>query len=196
MAPTAAREPDGDTARMTAAARARAALAAISVAASPAGAALPSSAAVRMAIVVVVLTLNGREVPSSAYTTVGTSAVYSPSCTGSPAIGAGPQGATIGALAALAPEKGARLVHHGLLPEGLGNVCPGGKPGVHLGLPGGELVRAPPAGQVAAVQQRSPAVFDQVRRVAVRVAKPLRKPKTTFAMFEKADEPTSRMEVP
>ena len=26
-------------------------------------------------------------------------------------------------------------------------------------------------------------------RVAVRVAKPLRKPKTTFAMFEKADEP-------
>jgi flagellar motor switch protein FliM len=31
-------------------------------------------------------------------------------------------------------------------------------------------------------------------RVAVRVAKPLRKPKTTFAMFEKADESTSRME--
>jgi len=31
-------------------------------------------------------------------------------------------------------------------------------------------------------------------RVAVRVAKPLRKPKTTFAMFEKADERTSRME--
>ncbi len=33
-------------------------------------------------------------------------------------------------------------------------------------------------------------------RVAVRVAKPLRKPRTTFAMFEKADEPTNRMEAP
>jgi flagellar motor switch protein FliM len=33
-------------------------------------------------------------------------------------------------------------------------------------------------------------------RVAVRVAKPLRKPKTTFAMFEKADESTKRMEGP
>jgi flagellar motor switch protein FliM len=31
-------------------------------------------------------------------------------------------------------------------------------------------------------------------RVAVRVTKPLRKPKTTFAMFEKADETTSRRE--
>src|SRR6201991_4539420 len=31
-------------------------------------------------------------------------------------------------------------------------------------------------------------------RVAVRVAKQLRKPRTTFAMFEKADEPTNRME--
>jgi flagellar motor switch protein FliM len=31
-------------------------------------------------------------------------------------------------------------------------------------------------------------------RVAVRVAKPLRRPKTTFAMFEKADETTNRME--
>jgi flagellar motor switch protein FliM len=31
-------------------------------------------------------------------------------------------------------------------------------------------------------------------RVAVRVAKPLRKPQTTFAMFEKADELTNRME--
>jgi flagellar motor switch protein FliM len=31
-------------------------------------------------------------------------------------------------------------------------------------------------------------------RVSVRVAKPLRKPRTTFAMFEKADEPTNRME--
>jgi len=33
-------------------------------------------------------------------------------------------------------------------------------------------------------------------RVAVRVAKPLRRPRTTFAMFEKADESTSRMEAP
>jgi flagellar motor switch protein FliM len=33
-------------------------------------------------------------------------------------------------------------------------------------------------------------------RVAVRVAKDLRKPRTTFAMFEKADEPTNRMETP
>src|SRR5258707_2171604 len=33
-------------------------------------------------------------------------------------------------------------------------------------------------------------------RVAVRVAKPLRKPRTTFAMFEKADETTTPMEVP
>jgi flagellar motor switch protein FliM len=31
-------------------------------------------------------------------------------------------------------------------------------------------------------------------RVAVRVAKPLRRPRTTFAMFETADEPTKRME--
>ena len=31
---------------------------------------------------------------------------------------------------------------------------------------------------------------------AVRVAKALRRPRTTFAMFEKADEPTNRMEVP
>jgi flagellar motor switch protein FliM len=31
-------------------------------------------------------------------------------------------------------------------------------------------------------------------RVAVRVTKPLRRPKTTFAMFEKADESTNRME--
>ncbi len=31
-------------------------------------------------------------------------------------------------------------------------------------------------------------------RVAVRVAKPLRRPHTTFAMFEKADELTNRME--
>src|SRR6478752_4118892 len=33
-------------------------------------------------------------------------------------------------------------------------------------------------------------------RVAVRVAKPLRKPRTTFAMFEKADETTTPLEVP
>jgi flagellar motor switch protein FliM len=33
-------------------------------------------------------------------------------------------------------------------------------------------------------------------RVAVRVAKALRKPRTTFAMFEKTDEPTNRMETP
>jgi flagellar motor switch protein FliM len=33
-------------------------------------------------------------------------------------------------------------------------------------------------------------------RVAVRITKPLRKPKTTFAMFEKADESTNRMEAP
>ncbi len=32
-------------------------------------------------------------------------------------------------------------------------------------------------------------------RVAVRVNKPLRKPRTTFAMFEKADEPSTRLEV-
>ncbi|MBI4274343.1 MAG: flagellar motor switch protein FliM [Rhizobiales bacterium] len=33
-------------------------------------------------------------------------------------------------------------------------------------------------------------------RVAVRVSKPLRKPRTTLAMFENADEPASRMEAP
>ena len=33
-------------------------------------------------------------------------------------------------------------------------------------------------------------------RVAVRVSKPLRKPRTTFAMFEKADETNSRLEAP
>jgi len=33
-------------------------------------------------------------------------------------------------------------------------------------------------------------------RVAVRVAKPLRKPQTTFAMFEKADNPGKRVEAP
>ncbi|MDP1585610.1 MAG: flagellar motor switch protein FliM [Bradyrhizobium sp.] len=33
-------------------------------------------------------------------------------------------------------------------------------------------------------------------RVAVRVAKALRRPRTTYAMFEKADEPNNRMETP
>ena len=33
-------------------------------------------------------------------------------------------------------------------------------------------------------------------RVAVRVSKPLRKPKTTFAMFESSDKTTNRMEGP
>ncbi|HEU4661707.1 MAG TPA: flagellar motor switch protein FliM [Pseudolabrys sp.] len=33
-------------------------------------------------------------------------------------------------------------------------------------------------------------------RISVRVAKPLQKPKTTFAMFEKADGPTKRLEAP
>jgi flagellar motor switch protein FliM len=33
-------------------------------------------------------------------------------------------------------------------------------------------------------------------RVSVRVAKPLRKPRTTFAMFENADDPTNRIETP
>mgnify|MGYP003331616158 CR=1 FL=1 len=33
-------------------------------------------------------------------------------------------------------------------------------------------------------------------RVAVRVARPLRKPNTTFAMFEQRDESTKRMEAP
>jgi len=47
-------------------------------------------------------------------------------------------------------------------------------------------------GDVTVTEGRMGKVGD---RVAVRVAKPLRKPKTTFAMFEKADEPTNRMEV-
>ena len=33
-------------------------------------------------------------------------------------------------------------------------------------------------------------------RVSVRVSKPLRKPPTTFAMFDGADGPTKRMEAP
>ncbi len=46
-------------------------------------------------------------------------------------------------------------------------------------------------GDVALTEGRMGRVGD---RVAVRVAKPLRKPKTTFAMFEKADETSTRME--
>ena len=65
-------------------------------------------------------------------------------------------------------------------------------------------------GQIAEEQERDPSVRLETvvvvggprrrrmgrvgDRVAVRVAKPLRKPKTTFAMFEKADERTNRME--
>jgi flagellar motor switch protein FliM len=48
-------------------------------------------------------------------------------------------------------------------------------------------------GNVALTEGRMGRVGD---RVAVRVAKPLRKPTTTFAMFEKADESTKRMEGP
>jgi len=48
-------------------------------------------------------------------------------------------------------------------------------------------------GDVALTEGRMGRVGD---RVAVRVTKPLRKPKTTFAMFEKADETTNRMEAP
>jgi hypothetical protein len=44
--------------------------------------------AVSAATVEVVLTLNVRDVPSAAYTAIGTSAAYSPSCTGSPAMAA------------------------------------------------------------------------------------------------------------
>jgi flagellar motor switch protein FliM len=33
-------------------------------------------------------------------------------------------------------------------------------------------------------------------RVAVRIGKALRKPRTTFAMFEKADDPNTPMEAP
>ncbi len=48
-------------------------------------------------------------------------------------------------------------------------------------------------GDIALTEGRMGKVGD---RVAVRVAKQLRRPRTTFAMFEKADEPTNRMEVP
>jgi flagellar motor switch protein FliM len=48
-------------------------------------------------------------------------------------------------------------------------------------------------GDVSMTEGRMGRVGD---RVAVRVGKPLRKPRTTFAMFEKADETSSRMEAP
>jgi flagellar motor switch protein FliM len=48
-------------------------------------------------------------------------------------------------------------------------------------------------GDIALTEGRMGKVGD---RVAVRVAKQLRRPRTTFAMFEKADEPNNRMEVP
>ena len=57
-----------------------------SSAAVAAGSLDPATAvAVMIAIVDVTLTLSGRELPSSAYTTISTSAAYRPSCTGSPA---------------------------------------------------------------------------------------------------------------
>ena len=46
-------------------------------------------------------------------------------------------------------------------------------------------------GDVALTEGRMGRVGD---RVAVRVAKPLRKPRTTFAMFEKPDETSKRVE--
>ena len=46
----------------------------------------PIAVAQRMAMGVVVLTLSTREVPSTAYTTIGTMAANSPACTGSCAI--------------------------------------------------------------------------------------------------------------
>ena len=48
-------------------------------------------------------------------------------------------------------------------------------------------------GNVTLTEGRMGKVGDHV---AVRVTKPLRTPRTTFAMFEKADEPTNRMETP
>ncbi len=48
-------------------------------------------------------------------------------------------------------------------------------------------------GDVALTEGRMGKVGD---RVAVRVAKTLRRPRTTYAMFEKADEPNNRMETP
>jgi flagellar motor switch protein FliM len=46
-------------------------------------------------------------------------------------------------------------------------------------------------GQVTLTEGRMGRVGD---RVAVRIVKPLRKPKTTFAMFEMADQSSNRME--
>jgi len=57
-------------------------------AASPALANCPTSAATRMASVVVVLTLSRRDVPSSAYRTMGARTVYRPTCNGRPAMDA------------------------------------------------------------------------------------------------------------
>ena len=48
-------------------------------------------------------------------------------------------------------------------------------------------------GDVSLTEGRMGRVGD---RVAVRVGKPLRKPRTTFAMFEKADGTSTRMEAP
>ncbi|HET7850126.1 MAG TPA: flagellar motor switch protein FliM [Pseudolabrys sp.] len=48
-------------------------------------------------------------------------------------------------------------------------------------------------GEVMLTEGRMGRVGD---RIAVRVAKPLQKPKTTFAMFENADGPTNRLEAP
>jgi flagellar motor switch protein FliM len=47
-------------------------------------------------------------------------------------------------------------------------------------------------GDVALTEGRMGRVGD---RVAVRVTKPLRRPRTTFAMFENADQSSNRMEV-
>ena len=48
-------------------------------------------------------------------------------------------------------------------------------------------------GNVALTEGRMGRVGD---KVAVRVVKPLRKPKTTFAMFEMADQSSNRMDTP
>src|SRR5579875_1869245 len=48
-------------------------------------------------------------------------------------------------------------------------------------------------GDVALTEGRMGRVGD---RIAVRVGRPLRKPRTTYAMFEKADDPTKRREAP
>jgi len=48
-------------------------------------------------------------------------------------------------------------------------------------------------GDVALTEGRMGRVGD---KVSVRVAKPLRKPKTTLAMFENADETSNRVEAP